>query len=79
MEAAPAGPRCYLACTIREPERRPAFAAAPAGSGAGLRHHRQPFPTEALGKGLCVFPLRKAEHHEVGVAAAQRLPERRRR
>jgi hypothetical protein len=32
---------------------------------------RQPLTTEILGKGLRVFPLGKAEHHEVAVIAAQ--------
>jgi hypothetical protein len=34
---------------------------------------------EALGKGLCVFGLSKAEHHKVAVIAAQGVRERRRR
>jgi hypothetical protein len=38
---------------------------------------RQPLPTEALGKSLCVFRLGEAEHHKVAVIAAHGVREQR--
>jgi hypothetical protein len=48
-------------------------------SGSPAAALRQPFPTKALGKGLCVSRLFKAEHHNVAVVAPYGVRERRRR
>ena len=51
----------------------------PLDLGSPRAARRQPLTTEAFGKGLRVFRLCKAEHHNVAVVAPQGVCERRRR